>query len=146
MRRLALLTGVVTIIALLAVGESASARPGPVRTHAIPGLPRAHATPKIGTITSGSQWTLYYKSWHGSDNFCETLTFSSHTFLGDNTSTGMWSGNVKLKFTGGVDFTAGETYKGKLQRRGTYAGDFVGSVTANGLAFGPFILVPGQFC
>jgi len=102
---------------------------------------------KNGAITTGSQWTFYYSSWHGTDSFCETLTFGSgHSFLGDNTSTGTWSGNVILKFTGGVDFQAGDVYKGKLQKSGKLKGDFVGSMTYKGTSYEPFDLDPGAFC
>jgi hypothetical protein len=143
MRRLALLMGALVMMATLAVSATALASPASKSG-------RGSALPHVqhnGAITMGSSWTFYYSSWHGTDNFCETLTFGSgHTFLGDNTSTGTWSGNVTLRFTGGLDFQAGDVYRGKLQKSGALAGDFVGSVTYRKTSFSPFDLDPGASC
>lgn len=144
MRRLALVTGALTVMASLAIGASATASPasGPHQSHS----GQATSDVQHGAVKSGSQWTLYYYGWEGAGDICEALTFASHTFTGDNTSVGAWSGNVKLTFTGGIDYQAGDVYKGKLKKSGTYAGDFVGSVTYQGTSFSPFVLKPGASC
>jgi hypothetical protein len=133
------MTATIAVVAALAVSASATA--SPASHHAVGGAIRN------GTITVGSNWTLEYSSWHGTDDFCETMSFKSgHVFTGDNASTGTWSGNVVLRFTGGLDFNAGDVYKGKLQKSGAHAGDFVGTVTRSKTSFSPFILVPGALC
>jgi len=148
MRRLAQLTGAFTVIATLMVCASTNASPlsASRQRPSSSATDHSHRVIKNGAVTSGSQWTLYYYGWEGVGDICETLTFASHTFSGDNTSTGTWSGNIKLTFTGGLDYHAGDIYKGKLKKSGTYAGDFVGSVTSSGTSYSPFVLVPGAFC
>jgi hypothetical protein len=148
MRRLALLTGALTVMASLAVGASAtaSATSRTRQTHPNPAIADVHGVLKNGAVTSGSQWSLLYYGWEGSGDLCETLTFARHTFTGDNTSTGTWSGNIKLTFTGGIDYQAGDVYKGKVKKSGTYSGDFVGPVTYKGTSYSPFVLKSGAFC
>jgi hypothetical protein len=128
MRRMTFLTGALTIVGALVFSAPAT------------------ASAKDGAVSSGSQWSLYYYGWEGAGDICESLTFASHTFVGDNLSTGTWSGNIKLTFTGGIDYQAGDIYKGTFKKSGTYAGDFVGSVTFDGTAYSPFILRPGALC
>jgi hypothetical protein len=109
------------------------------------GGPRLTGRGSGGPITAGSQWTFQYKSWEGRDDLCETFTFDNgHKFVGDNTSTGTWTAQGTLKFTDGVDYGAGDVYKSKLQKSGTYKGDFLGSVTTDKTAYSPFI--PGALC
>jgi hypothetical protein len=148
MRRIALLAGALTIVGSFAVSASATASAGPSLRQSGGNAATLHSgkVTKDGAVTSGSQWSLFYYGWEGAGDICESLTFASHTFIGDNTSTGTWSGNIKLTFTGGIDYQAGDIYKGKLKKSGTYAGDFVGSVTFEGTAFSPFILKPGALC
>ena len=148
MRRLALLTGILTVMASLVVGASATASSASGARQMYGNRAPSHVrrAPEAGAVLSGSQWSLFYYGWEGAGDICETLTFSSHTFSGDNTSTGTWSGNIKLTFTGGIDYQAGDIYKGKLKKSGVYSGDFVGSVTYEGTSFSPFVLKPGVFC
>jgi hypothetical protein len=140
-----LMIGIGLVTSLSIAGSTAAAGtspPGGSHSVSARGVPVV----KNGAVKSGSQWTFYYYGWEGTGSICETLTFATHTFTGDNESTGAWRGNIKLTFTGGLDYHAGDIYVGKYKKSGTYAGDFVGSVTHDGLSYSPFVLVPGASC
>lgn len=149
MRRLVVAT-VLTLMVTLLVTVPAGAHPASATAPAHASIASSHIkrSTKNGAVKVGSKWTIYYKSWSGTKNFCEVIPFgANHVFTGDASDHGTWSGNLKMTFAdptiSNAFFASGERYTAKFEHSGQFNGAFLGTVSVNGYSYGPFELVSG---